>query len=108
MSGLWCDISRKGLVVMVCTEFADFAKQYQDHELENHNYFGFDLGAGSDERGFYHVHCKTFQARNKDEVYLYDLRKHIITIAKVVNVTGVTSCRSNYWDVNCQLYLRGY
>ena len=93
---------------MVCTEFADFAKEYENHELENHNYFGFDLRAGSLKREFYHVHCRTFQVRNKNEVYLFDVRKHIITIAKIVNVIGVKSCKSNYWDVNCQLYLRDY
>ena len=93
---------------MTYTDFSDFAKQYQSHELENHNYFGFDLRAGPLEREFYHVHCRIFQVRNKDEVYLFDTRKHIITIAKVVNVIGVTSCKSNYWDVNYQLYLRGF
>lgn len=93
---------------MVYTKFSNFAKEYQDHKLENRNYFGFDLRAGPLEREFYHVHCRTFQVRNKDEVYLFDVRKHIITIAKVVNVTGVTSCKSNYWDLDCQLYLRGY
>ena len=93
---------------MVYTKFADFVREYQNHELENHNYFGFDLRAGSLEREFYHVHCRIFQVRNKDEVYLFDVRKHIITIAKMVNVIAVTSCKSNYWDVNYQLYPRDH
>ena len=93
---------------MVYTKFADFAEEYQGKKLENNNYFGFDFHTDLSERGFYHIHCRTFLLRNEDEAWLYDFGKHVITIAKIGNVYGVTSCKSNYWDVNCQLYLKDY
>ena len=89
-------------------KFADFAKEYQGKKLENNNYFGFDFHTDPSERGFYHIHCRTFLLRNEDEVWLYDFGKHVIMVAKMNSVTGVTSCKSNYWDVNCQLYLKDY
>ena len=95
---------------MVYTKFADFAEEYQGKKLENNNYFGFDFCPDSAKQEYYHyhIHCRTFLLRNKDEVWLYDFGKHIITIAKISNVLGVTSCKPNYWDVNCQLYLKDY
>ena len=93
---------------MVYTKFADFAEEYQGKKLENNNYFGFDLHTGSTEQEYYHVHCRTFLLRDKDRVWLYDFGKHVITIAKIGNVLGITSCESNYWDVNGQLYLKDY
>jgi hypothetical protein len=93
---------------MSYSHFDDFAAAYAgpipNNEIGNGNYFGFDLAAGSSDR--YHVHCKTFIVKNKDEIWLYDVKKHIITISKTNNVLGVDSCKSNYWDVNCKLFLR--
>ena len=89
-------------------KFADFAEEYQGKKLENNNYFGFNLRADSIGQGHYHIHCRTFLLRNEDEVWLYDFGKHVITIAKIGNVLDITSCKSNYWDVNEQLYLKDY
>ena len=92
---------------MVYTKFADFAEEYQGKKLENNNYFGFDLRADSIGQGRYHIHCRTFLVKGDGKaVWLYDFGKHLIVIGWVENITGVTSCKSNYWDVNCQLYLK--
>ena len=92
---------------MVYTKFADFAEDYQDTRLDNNNYFGFDFRTSLAKQGFYHVHCRTFLLRN-DEVILYDFGKHLIMVAGMDSVAGVTSCESDYWNVNCQLYLKDY
>ena len=92
---------------MPYSHFDDFAISYAGFipnvKIGRGNYFGFDLAAGSSSR--YHVHCKTFIVK-EDEVWLYDNNKHIITISKINNVLGVDSCKSNYWDVKCKLFLR--
>lgn len=93
---------------MSYSHFDDFANSYAgpipNEEIGEGNYSGFDLIAGKSDH--YHVHCKTFVIRNGDEAWLYDVKKHIITICKENNVLGVTSCKSDYWTVNCQLFLR--
>ena len=92
---------------MVYTKFADFAEEYQSKKLESNNYFGFDFHTDLSER--YHIHCRTFLVKGDGKaVWLYDFGKHLIVIGRVENITGVTSCKSNYWDVNGQLYLEGF
>ena len=87
--------------------FGDFAAMYAspipNRELEKGNYFGFNLSSGNS--GHYHVHCKTFVVKSKDEVWLY-INKTLITISKIHNVLSVDSCKSNYWEIDRMLFAR--
>lgn len=98
---------------MPYSSFLDFALKYNGKKLVNNAYFGFDITALD---GFYHVHCKTFNAYRgdidnrtlSDIVVLYDVNGNITVKVALDHVTGVTACNENYWDVYDQLYLKGW
>ena len=98
---------------MVYSSFLDFAFEYNGKKLESHNYYGFDMSIGNNRL---HIHCKTFNVYERnpknelttDQVTLFDANGHIIVKVLTDDVVGVTSCKANYWDVNGQLYLKGW